>query len=549
MRRRLFGSILAAVALASTAAIPILASPAGAAVACPGGGSFPNVQGAQSNLKVDCTTAAGDNATSVIIHDTVNAHWHSGAARQITITTEAANSATIVASGLTASDVRRPISGFNSVVGACLNKPLFQGATFITAVAGTTITLSRNTPATCTQSGGKALIEHTNNRVLVDASCTAGLSSTLTSTSAKFVTADINKSVTGGPFKPGAKITAIVGAQPSNQATVTSTAAPAACTAPDTITIGLQTCAAGAGCTPGTSLDPDTRQLTNQVGPPIKTAFTCSGTTLTVAATPGGGFKGTNSDVGLQLVMTGTGAAVTKTITANTATSATFTPTGCAVGQTASVGTAVIGIPNANAPKNGSAVMTLAAELNLNPTLVSTGDDCNLNTFEGFEVVGQWQNPGSFVTAAVVGGVGAIPSLATGEMLFPTAVVSFAGYVGPAIGDTVEPGAHYNFNFLSLPTSLAVCLTAGNPSNGTALAFGVIPTPLAAAPFLPTGSGNPGAPGVRSLDSRTGATTMKIGVLKTGGINLTGSPATPPACTINANTVVPTFSLTTCGDG
>jgi hypothetical protein len=546
MRRRLFGSILAAVALASTAAIPILASPAGAAVSCPQAGEFPNVQGAQSNLKVDCTTAAGDNATAVVIHDAVNAKWHSGAARQITITTEAVNSATIVASGLSASDVRRPISGFNTVAGACLNKPLFQGGTFITAVAGTTVTLSRNTPPTCTQNGGKALVEHTNNRVLTDASCTAGLSSTLTSSTGKFVASDIGKSVTGGPFKPGAKITATPSA---TTATVTSTSAPAACTAPDTITIGLQTCAAGAGCTPAPSLDPDTRELANQAG---ATAFTCSTSTLSVPASPGGGFKATNSDVGLQLVMTGSGAPVVKTITANTTTSATFTPTGCATGQTATLGTAVIGIANANAPKNGSAMMTLAAELNLSPLLVTTGDDCALNTFEGFEVLGQWQNPGAYTSAAVIGGTTAIPALSTGQVLFPTAVVSFQGFVGPAIGDVVQPGAHYNFSFPSLPTSLAVCQSGAPPapSNGTALSFGIIPTPLASAPFLPTGSGNPGAAGVRSLDSRTGATmTIKIGVLKAGGLNLTGSPQTPPGCNIQANTVVPTFALTTCGDG
>src|SRR5471032_3117171 len=60
MRRPKFGSALAAVAIATAAAIPLLALPAGAVNACGApGGIFPATPGAQSGVKFDCTTIAG----------------------------------------------------------------------------------------------------------------------------------------------------------------------------------------------------------------------------------------------------------------------------------------------------------------------------------------------------------------------------------------------------------------------------------------------------------------------------------------------------------
>ena len=302
MRRLRFGSALAAVALASAAAIPLFAAPAGAALSCPAGGSFPNIVGAESNLKVDCTTAAGDTATSLIIHDGGNAHWHHGAAKSVVVTT-AVNASTVTIAGLTAADVRRPISGFNSTVGVCLNSPLFQGGTFITSVTGSSVGISRPTPATCNQASGHATIEYTQSRVLTDVTSCApsGLNSTLISPTAKFVTADINKSVTGGPYHLGAKITAIVGAQPSTTATVTSTVANLACTAPDTITIGAQTCAAGVGCVPAANTDPSTVEVHNAATTPVTTGFSCVAASHTLTLTAAGGtFPAVSSDIGLR---------------------------------------------------------------------------------------------------------------------------------------------------------------------------------------------------------------------------------------------------------
>jgi hypothetical protein len=79
------------------------------------------------------------------------------------------------------------------------------------------------------------------------------------------------------------------------------------------------------------------------------------------------------------------------------------------------------------------------------------------------------------------------------------------------------------------------------------------------APFLPVGSGNPGAPDVRSIDSRSGGGfQVKVGLLSSYnqtvagdfGTNLVASPQGPPLCAIPANTATPpAFAIATCGAG
>jgi hypothetical protein len=520
MRRRKFGSALAAVAIATAAAIPILAAPAGAATACGApGGIFPATPGAQSGIKIDCTTLAGapglvDNIT---VADALNGYWHHGAARTVAVTpTASSNTITFASGDITAADIARPISG------GCIG-----GSAFIRTVGAGTATLSVNNGASCAAT--TATVEYTRNRVLVDATCTTAATGNLSSATALFTSADVNKTVSGGPFTQKAKITAVVSA---TKVTV-APAATAACTAPDTITIGAATLN-GSGAVVWNT-DPNTKQLQNATG---AQAFTCSGSTLTptaAAKTAGGGV--TSAYVGLKVVVTAGANTVTTKVNSATATALTLANP-CPAGVTAAVGTAVIGEPGANAPHPNSAVASLSAELNLNPALVSTQDDCNKNTFEGFQVVGQWNNPGSYG-----GGLGAPTIVSVGQISYPTAVLSFSAYIRPQpTGDALLAGAHYEYVFPSLPTSLAVCLTAGNPANPTALAFGINPTVLFTAPSLPTGSGNPGDPSVRAIGPQTGAFAGKYQLRLGTTVKATGAL---PSCTIAAPTAAPTFA---CGD-
>jgi hypothetical protein len=250
MRRPRFGSVLAAVALATAGLIPIFVSPASASNNCgPGGGSggtvaasagsqFPVGPGALAELKVDCHSDAGVSPDNIIIHDAPNGIWHHGAARTATIT-PASNSATITfaAGAITALDVSRPIAY------TCQT-----GGSFIVAVPTTTSATLSKASKTCAAGATTAIIEYSTNRVLQDVTCTGG-GTTLTGTANdKFANSDIGKSVTGGPFggagggSGGGNSTGVwrITAVGATTATLNA-AAPAACANPDVITLGGQT--------------------------------------------------------------------------------------------------------------------------------------------------------------------------------------------------------------------------------------------------------------------------------------------------------------------
>ncbi len=255
--------------------------------------------------------------------------------------------------------------------------------------------------------------------------------------------------------------------------------APAAvCTAPDTITIGAASYN-GSGAVVWAA-DPTSKQLTNSAAPPTGsgTAFSCTGSKITATAgavTAGGGFSAAYA--GLKVVVTRVRQRSPRRRTTGTANTLTLAAA-CPAGVTTSAGTAVIGEPGANAPKNGSAMASLSAELNLAPTLVATQDDCNKNTFEGFQVIGEWNNPGGYG-----GGLGPPVTVSAGQISFPTSVISFGAYVRPQpTGDALLAGAHYEFVFPLFRRALPSARRATAPSNPTAISFGINPTVLATAP-------------------------------------------------------------------
>jgi hypothetical protein len=487
--------------------------------------------GAQANWKIACSTAAAQKVDNDIIADAGNAYWHKGAARTVAVTI-GASSTTMTIPGLQAADARRPIS---TATGLCV-----KGGTFIKSVSGTTATLSQAT--TATGCGATTLtIEHTQARVIVDATCTAA--GVITSASANFLAASDNfKSVTGGPFKDGSRITAVTATTATVKLASGVSGNSAVCTAPDTLTIGATTYASATATAPIWNTDPQSVDLVNSTA--NGSAFTCvaAGHALVESAGATADGQAFNANyVGLKVVVKGT-TTVATSVTAATATTLTLAGT-CPAGVTATAGEAAIGQPGANAPKPGSAMASLNAELNLNPTLVATQDDCNLNTFEGFGVVGSWNNPlnstGTALGYSETGVLGAGTLVSTGQILFPTAVVSFAGYIRPQRtgGTAVVPaGSHFEFVFPSLPTTLAVCLTGGNPSNATQLTFGFSATTISGTPALPTGSGNPSDPAIRTLGPQTGATNgaykLNNGAVLVAGGNL-------PTCTIPVRTTTP----------
>jgi hypothetical protein len=285
---------------------------------------------------------------------------------------------------------------------------------------------------------------------------------------------------------------------------------------------------------------------------PAPGTTSCAGSTLTIGATVGGS---NIADIGLKVqFLLVTGAASSggpwKVTARPTATTLTLSSP-CSAGAWTNV---VIGEAGANAPKNGAAMASLAASLNLNPTLNATSDNCNKNTYEGFTVAGAWNNPGDF---AITGVAGAPPERSIGQVVFPTSLLSFAGYVVPKTSAEVpahQPVPHYDFVLPNLPTAIAVCpIIAGTTTTKVQTTFGFWSTPLATAPFLATGSGNIASPTIRQVGPATGTGTpvgsfgQKISFYN-GTANTTSlfADSAPAACSVIARTAVPTF---TCGLG
>jgi hypothetical protein len=555
MRRPRFGSVLAAVAVATAGLIPIFAAPAGATNNCGpggtvisavGGSNFPVGPGALATLKVDCHVDAGVIADNIALHDSPNAIWHHGGARTVAITPTSSSTAIAYASGaITATDIGRPI-----------NFTCQTGGAFIVTAGATSGTVSKANKTGCVAT--TANIDYTTNRLLQDISACSG--TTLTGTANdKFAASDIGKSVSGGPFggaggSPAGvwRITA-VNTPVVNTATLNA-AAPAACANPDNIQLGAQTYTST-----GVAVwanNPMTVELSNSsTTVPLPSpwggqGFTCTGSALGLAGLAAGTIPAFSAAwTNMKVTVRGTTTVVTKVIgfsSPNLTLGAT-----CPAGITATNGSATIGEPSANAPANSAPMMTLNAELNLNPNLVKTQDDCSRNSIEGFEVVGGWKNPGAYVAGTVP-----VP-VSVGQIVFPTAVVTFAGNIVPHKGATNNGDAqvasqHFDFVFPSLPTSAAVCLNGtGTPLNATQLALGFNSTTLSgtglagAAPFLQTGAGNASDPTVRALDARTGAFHGRYEI-QNGATDIAGSPGNMFSCTVPAATVAPG---TPCGDG
>lgn len=539
MRRPRFGSVLAAVAVATAGVIPLFAAPAGALNTCNAvgvaGQSFPATAGATlAQWKIDCTTNAGTKVDNAIFADSGNAYWHRGAARTATVTTTAASvNISFAAGAITTADIRRPIGG------GCMTPQAF----IQTVPTATTATLSKANAAAGCGAGQTATIEHTNNRVLLDASCTAA--GVITSATGSFTAADIGRSVTGGPFKAGSRITAQTATTATVQLAAAGDANTLPCTAPDYLTIGSVRYTAPTTSTILWSADPMSVNLQNSTA--NGQAFTCVGSVLT--ETPGtiammGNFGA--DYIKLKVVVKGAAVTTASTVTAATATTLTLSAA-CPAGVAATVGQAAIGQPGGGAPKADQRAMgSLGASLNLSPALVVSADDCVNGQYEGFSLQAIWNNPlnatGTAFGFAAGTVIGAPVLVSTGQISFPTSVLTFAAYVRPQKTGGLTPilpaGSHFEYVLPSLPTTLASCNAAGIPTHASALSFGIVPS---ASPS-PT-PGAPGDPGTRAIGPQTGATNGQY-ILKLGAATV--ATGALPTCVIQAQTAVPAFP---CGDG
>lgn len=575
----------------SASLVLVTASAASAAHSCTSS-QYPASPGSASALKVAClldhSATASANISAVTIHDSTNASWHRGAARSVAVATAApAGKAVGVTSGmaaitfasgvLNADNVNSTISGTGIPAGARIltvgattgtmsvnasatspagtlkmvgsrtvtyvsgvltsddiGRPIsgtgIPGAAFITSAGATSGTMSQAATAASLATVAK-LVEHTTSRILNDATVTTGAASNLTSNTAKFTAADVGKSVSGAAWSAGAKITAFVSATAVTVAPVATAASTL-----DTVTIGGVTYV---GATP-TYSGIYNRQLKNNA----TAGATCnSSVTLTKTGTSPSFLA---ADKGLKVrFLNAAGADVAGTWKINAVPTAATATLSAACPATAAWAFVVIGAPGSNAPKDNDPVMSMGVTMNLNPALNVTNDDCNKNTYDGFTLMAGWRNPGSFA----IGGFSAPPNNAIAELAFVTSVITFSGFIVPVASDTQVATPHYDFVYPSLPTSLSVCsIGAGTTTNKVALAFGFAggaPTLMngLASASLPTGSGNPNSPAIRTLGPQTGPFAPKISL--TNGVPTTTNLA-GTTCTVAVATTAPTFA---CGNG
>jgi hypothetical protein len=525
-RIKKIGMVAALVALAIPVSL-IAAAPASAVHSCTSSMS-PKVPVGQSGLSVAClfdtnnTATTADDISRIEIADTPNAGWTSTAARTAKTSANAVLGATTLAftPALTTADIGRPISGTGIAAG-----------TFIKTIAGA---ISRPTSA-AVPINTTITINHTRGRELNDADCTAA-STTLTAPSGVFLSSDVGLSVTGGPYRTLARIVALlspttvtVDDNPSvagNQAPSNncSDSNPGVLGTQDVIAVGL------VRYSPATSnTTVATNARTRQIALGTLAAgggATCAGSTLTLNANGGGTFA---TDVGLAVFFKkATGAAADAVVRkVNSVTATTIVMSAACPAPAAAATDAVIGVAGSFAPADGAPMAEFTASLNLNPSIVPFLDDCAKNTVTGFGIEGVWRNPGSYARTLVFGSP---TPVSTAQILFPTSIVAFAGYITYKTGG-MQVGEHNEFVLSQLPTSGTGCpFSASLPKVALALRF----DPVA------------GEKSVRAIGPVAGTYTPKVRVLNSTGGVLAPNPINGTACVIGAATDAPSYS---CGSG
>ena len=484
--------LFGAIALA-TAGLISVAGPAAAATSCTIS-QYPAIAAGQSGLKVACTVAS-PAPTALTYHDfapatgtNAGAFWHPGAARVTAADGHATSGSPNISSAtgkfVAAVDLNRSITGAGIPAGA-----------FIKSVtSATAAVLSASATATVTTAVFK--IENSTSREVTDGKTTSG-SGTLTSATANFQPGDVGKVVSGQGAKPGTVITARASTTSVTISPVADATSPAA-----GVTLNFET------------------PLESSTARRITDGHTTSGSTAVTSATA---VFDTVTDKGISI--TGPGIPANAVITA--VASATSVTISAAATATSTAAILFIGTQTVTAPVNGEAIMQIGAELQLSPTLVASSDSCAENTPEGFVIQGKWQNPASFVTAGVLG---TPPSNAIAQLLVPTSVVSFAGYV------VAKAGGKYDVSYPLIPVGLANCATA--PSIAATFTFNAI---TLSQGLSAQGLGVPGTNQVRALRGMPAATaSTATSASVTLGSTFTGS------CTVTRQLGNPTFA---CGNG
>lgn len=450
MRRRRFGlKWYSAGMLVALIAAMVPASPAGAANSCQFD-VFPNAPNYSSELAIGCvldhTTGAG---TSYSIEDFATAQWHTGSGRQVVTTASTASGSKVITSStahFSTADINDTISG-----------PGIASNSFVVSTTATTATLS--TATTGVASGAKLTLDNTDGRTVTDATFSG---TTITSATAHFcktglagcgTKTDVGRGVSGTQIPHGTTISAV-----TNATTATLSHASTACPA------GVS----AANCKQVSLADVATLTAARQI-----VDATISGTTITSASAAFG-----PTDINQSVKCLGAGCTYIPAGDYITAVTNATTATLHVAGTSGSSKQLAIGGPSSSAPLNGEAGMELASKLAVNPALAAGLPSCSSGIVTGSNLMGSWENPGSFDTTGL--GAALPNSKIKGPMVGQLVVkagggIAFDGFVvkvKAATSGESDALAHYDIVFPLLLTGVAICPgTATAPAVATTFRF------------------------------------------------------------------------------
>jgi hypothetical protein len=371
-------------------------------------------------------------------------------------TTSASTTVTSATANFQPGDAGRILSGTNIP-----NYDAIATVNSTTNVTLTTAATATGTAQTLTVGAGEFT---SSTRQLSDAQISSG-STTLTSASANFQASDVQLPVTGCGIPAGDYVTAV-----TNPTTATLNAA-ATLTRPISVADGATTS-----------------------GSAVVTSATAG---FTTACDADKGISGTGIPAGAYI----------KTVTnASTVTiSANATATGTSLALTETPGdTVVVGAPSATAPTNGDQVSNVQTTLTLSPALVKGADPCAAGHPSGETIDGGWYNPGSYQANTLALAPTNVPANSIAEIVYPTSVVSFDGYIVNVQAGTVgeqDAAAHTDIVLPFVPTSLALCSGLVTPpaAQGIGSIFNFEGSALSQQK-VPTGVGRPSSADIRGVN-------------------------------------------------
>jgi hypothetical protein len=479
-------------------------------------GHYPAWNGTQSSLFVACVFRSEDPSPPGVsdvsskwsIHDFVNAVYHQGGARTVTVAGAPAPAPTATTFTITncVGMTTAPNAWKNRGIAKITGTGTLPARTALKSITAACL-VTLNKPAAPVLGVGATLkVENSNVRQIGDGVIVAGTNHVCSATEANFdATAqpsnqsDLGLSISGTQIPSPGPIPTITG-------TFVGAPCPAGVSGATFSGPPAIACPAGvpaANCLVVTIGGTQDNQSVNHAST-TRTVNDATYGAITTITSPAARWR--NTDIGCPVYGNGAGFSPTAYITAIAGTTATISPTN---GGTAGTHIVTICDPSLTAPTDGEGVLTQGVQLDLSPALVAGTGPCD-DVPAGFTLQGTWTNPTNPVGATPwIGGVFATQPAATraiAQIQFDTAAITYAAYIversldlaaDPTMPFTNPIGpSHYQIVFPNVPTSLALCLSATSPGIGyTVVVQGSTPDVAG----LATGTGRPGTAQTRSL--------------------------------------------------